>query len=179
MGLDIGYYSNVCLSDKDDENYDDYAAITYNATCFEYQLGSLKINQRYDLTEKSEYDSFRAGSYSGYNWWREQLSIMAGYESANEVWENNNLNTRYLKLNEINGEENVFGPFVELINFSDCEGVIGPEISKKLYKDFVDFDEKAKEYKMDKDYENYFYTKYCEWKEAFRVASDGGLVHFH
>ena len=31
-------------------------------------------------------------------------------------------------------------PFVELINFSDCEGVIGPEVAAKLAKDFADYE---------------------------------------
>lgn len=65
-------------------------------------------------------------------------------------------------------------PFYELIDFSDCEGVIGPEVSAKLAKDFADWDEQAKRTLDDYDYE-----MYSNWHKAFKIASDGGAVIFH
>src|SRR5216117_1196420 len=50
---------------------------------------------------------FRAGSYSGYNNWRNDLARLAGWKDDEEAW----------KATE--------GPFWELINFADNEGVIG------------------------------------------------------
>jgi hypothetical protein len=64
-------------------------------------------------------------------------------------------------------------PFYELINFSDCEGIIGPEVSTKLYNDFVKFEVVAK------NEEEYFYRKYKDWMKAFKVASNKGVVSFH
>lgn len=62
---------------------------------------------------------FRAGSYSGYNWWRKKLEEFA------------------------NGDD-----FQELINFADNEGVIGPVVSEKLAKDFEKNMERAKEFAL-------------------------------
>lgn len=173
MGLDISYYSKVVESN--DKTFED--GLFIHDSFLEYQLGSLKKLYVYDLTEKSESGSFRAGSYSGYNFWRNKLAIFAGYGSAENVWKKYNFMSngmRYFKLKKISNEEVNIEPFVELIYFSDCEGIIGPEICKKLYEDFVKFDDEAQKV----DY-GYFYEKYLDWKEAFRVASDGGLVHFH
>jgi hypothetical protein len=170
MGLDISYYSEVI----EVENSNDSEWYFNSEDChFEYQLGGLKKNTNYISTNDSECDSFGAGSYSGYNYWRNKLSQLAGYDDANSVWQDFNGNLRYLKLKKIEGEVIKMKPFYELIYFSDCEGIIGPEISEKLYADFVDFDDKAKEQ------DDYFYSLYCKFKEAFRVAAKGGLVSFN
>src|SRR3972149_5024711 len=58
--------------------------------------------------------SFRAGTYSSYNQWRDQLAQLAQ------------------------------GAFLELINFSDCEGAIGSKTSTKLLKDFQDHEQKTR-----------------------------------
>jgi hypothetical protein len=78
--------------------------------------------------EKGWYDCdssfhFRAGSYSGYNTWRRALCQAIHGVSDTQFWKK---------------AENFIGqPFYELINFSDCEGQIGPKISEKLYQDFT------------------------------------------
>ncbi|MEN9870269.1 MAG: hypothetical protein RLZZ171_1257, partial [Cyanobacteriota bacterium] len=70
------------------------------------------------------------------------------------------------------------GPFVELINFSDCEGVIGSSLSAKLAKDFADFNDRAKktaaEYRGD-----WFYSLHQKWQEAFELAAQNGAISFH
>ncbi|MMZ43840.1 hypothetical protein D1872_54080 [compost metagenome] len=93
---------------------------------------------------------FRAGSYSGYNLWRKMLSDFA--------------------------EANAFQ---ELIEFSDCEGVIGPVVSAKLAKDFTDYEERARKYADTFERGEWWIEKYQEWKEAFQLAADGGAVDFH
>ena len=174
MGLDIAYYSKIQevgkSKSRDDENIHIYGS------SFTYQLGSLKENYSYSITEESESGSFRAGSYSGYNEWRNNLSIMAGYSGASEVWKDFNPDMRYHKLLKLEGKNVRIKPFYELIFFSDCEGYIGPEISKKLYQDFLDFDDKAKKFVSTGI--SYFYRSYQNWTECFRVASDNGIVIF-
>lgn len=93
---------------------------------------------------------FRAGSYGGYSLWREQLAALAGYPAVTA------------------------GPFYELINFSDCEGVIGAAVSAKLAKDFAAFQEKA-----DAHEDEWFRDRYAKWRQAFEMAADGGCVDFH
>ncbi|OMF32348.1 hypothetical protein [Paenibacillus peoriae] len=93
---------------------------------------------------------FRAGSYSGYNWWREKLAGFAGKVA-----------------------------FQELIEFSDCEGVIGPVVSAKLAKDFETYEEQAKQYSSTIEAGEWWFEKYQTWKMAFEMAADGGAVDFH
>lgn len=109
------------------------------------------------IYEAAQSFGFRAGSYGGYNQWRDWLARSAGHLSAEAVWENAKP-----------------GPFVELISFSDCEGIIGPVVAAKLAKDFADHEEeilaKADEWEA---------AKYREWRKAFEMAADSGYVDFH
>lgn len=98
---------------------------------------------------------FRAGSYSGYNEWRRMLVRMIG-------------------LNEMSMFDERDGPFAELINFADNEGVIGPIVSAKLAKDFADWQEKA-----DQHPDEWFGVQYANWRKSFEMASDNGAVDFH
>jgi hypothetical protein len=97
-----------------------------------------------------EHLGFRAGSYSGYNWWRRKLDQFA------------------------NGDD-----FQELINFADNEGVIGPVVSKKLAKDFEKNKELAQEYAKTFDDGEWWFGQYERWQEAFEMATDNGAVDFH
>lgn len=109
------------------------------------------------LEDVDQVHGFRAGSYSGYNVWRNQLAILAGYESARHVWEHIDI-----------------GPFYEIINFSDCEGVICAKNSKKLHGDFLKFAEAAEKHEDPR-----FNDLYKEWMHAFLLASEDGCVEFH
>ena len=109
--------------------------------------------------------SFRAGSYGGYSTWRNMLAEAAGYDSADQVWA---------------GEFS--GPFVELINFSDCEGYIGPHVSAKLLADFLEYRDEVEKYVSEAygdghEFE-YFMDRYDCWIGAFETASDNGVVVF-
>lgn len=101
--------------------------------------------------------SFRAGSYGGYNAWRDELARVMHGRSAEELWDGK-----------------VAGPFIELITFADNEGIIGPQVAAKLAKDFADHQAKAEQVGDD-----YFLAKYNAWRLAFELAADGGAVNFH
>lgn len=110
-----------------------------------------------------ETHGFRAGSYSGYNWWRDHLSQFAQGKPAKVLWEGD-----------------ISGPFAELIHFADNEGVIGPAVSAKLAKDFADFEPKAADYAATIGTEGkYWLQSYQNWKRAFEMAADNGAVDFH
>lgn len=67
-------------------------------------------------------------SYGDYNHWRTHLCwLLHGY-APSEIWD-----ITYLK--------EPLGPFVELINFTDCDGWIGPRIASFLNTDFKQFRE--------------------------------------
>lgn len=97
--------------------------------------------------------SFRAGSYSEYNVWRRKLALMVGVPEKIMFTERT-------------------GPFAELINFADNEGVIGPVVSAKLAKDFADHLHEAEVIGC------WFLDSYKNWHKAFKMASDNGAVDF-
>lgn len=173
MGLDITAYSNLELveelasSDEYEEKYswDDDTRTTciYRDRDYPEWGAPLKLPDGDGVIVyriNGEQMGFHAGSYSGYNRWREMLSEMAHGVSPRTIWES------FDKWDD--------KPFVRLINFSDCEGVIGSDIAKVLAKDFADFQERA-----DQHPDDWFRVKYADWRRAFELAAQSGAVRFH
>jgi hypothetical protein len=168
MGLDISAYSHIkvlenVLFDEDGDPVDENGKLLQIDKCFQPLINPHYPKHAGNIEDKAAYGyeqtfGFRAGSYSGYNLWRDSLAQLARYRSAEDVWNNPGLE----------------GPFVELIHFSDCEGVIGAEISAKLSKDFADFDDQAKTHAIGP-----FYYLYEKWRDAFALAAQDGAVEFH
>jgi hypothetical protein len=101
-------------------------------------------------------------SYSGHNRFREAL-CRAVYECEPEkLWTDIGEGLR--------PEE---GPFIELINFSDCEGVLGPEVCAKLLADFEAHAERVRPLMGE------WAGHYDRWTEMLRtaVAAGGILVY--
>lgn len=115
---------------------------------------------------------FGAGSYGSYGAWREELARMAGYQEIERVPD-------YAPSRRMGCSAAAWAglcdgmPFVELVNFSDCDGVIAAETAAKLAADFAKFDEQAKLVG------DSFYELFQQWRHAFEVAADGGAVEFH
>lgn len=109
-------------------------------------------------------EAFRAGSYSGYNQWRDMLDNFVAY---------------IVKKALVTGGGQ--RPFAELLDFSDCEGVIDDATSKKLFKDFTKYAPYISDFtgSRSKDRGEYFLSKYKEWAQAFEIAEDYGAVFFH
>ena len=97
---------------------------------------------------------FRAGSYSGYNRWRDWLCKTFLGVNANEAWSD--------------PDRFAGRPFIELINYSDCEGFFGPVTSAKLAKDFAD-------HAPAPDSGEYA-AIYADWSKAFALAARGGGI---
>lgn len=135
MGLDIHAYSNLTPVTGYELNEDGelinietgqyaYEEETENVTSFYVNSNYNDLNRQDAIVADTAYAydehmHFRAGSYFGYNDWRDSL-----HEMVKDIEDN---------------------PFSELIYFSDCEGVLGPKICAKLYQDFLKYDSKAKE----------------------------------
>ena len=71
-----------------------------------------------------------------------------------------------------------------MLNFSDCEGVIGVEESKKLHKDFVlhrgifeDF-VRSRYDKTNISIRAEYMELYDDWLKSFNIAADKGAVLF-
>ena len=135
-------------------------ALAYTNKAFPGRADGLHPEMAYSGCEDSFV--FQAGSYMYYSKWRNQLAEMAGLGSAEAVRTN---------------PEKEGLPFVELINFSDCEGVIGPKVAAKLAKDFADYEDRASAFAA-KSKDDFFLALYREWRRAFEWAADGGMVYF-
>jgi hypothetical protein len=140
MGLDITAYSQlerIGLHEKDrdlnegepgglnDYCYNDGHVNAYAYDSFPQSFRGLEVlsirdypgarfmeGGCYGITPKTEAHAFRAGSYAGYNAWREDLQ------------------------KQFNPSRNPDGPFYELIWFADNEGCIGPDAARDLLTDF-------------------------------------------
>lgn len=154
MGLDITAYKNIHKVEGDSKDQDsELLFIT------DYDIEWSNGFERGHATDLAagyyEHDNdpwmFCAGSYSRYNHWRNRLAALA------------------------DGDD-----FIELIQFADNEGVIGPAVSAKLAKDFAGYDKKAKRfgYIDEKDEREYFYRKFNDWRKAFETAAQNGCVVF-
>ncbi len=129
MGLDCTAYEKVTLVEEEHEMGEDAEgnwcneSIEYGgkghvrayvaSPAFAQSFRGLEENRCYLVDEDAEVFGFRAGSYSGHGAFRDALSETALGVDPPTVWGNP----------DAYKDE----PFFELINFSDCEGSIGPE----------------------------------------------------
>lgn len=157
MGLDITAYKNLKLVEKPeldedgeivnwDSEWKPGASMEWSEKHFSGRGEGVNPNSVYTWEDSF---GFRAGSYSGYGWWRRQLGQFA------------------------KGDD-----FQELINFADNEGVIGPIVSKKLANDFSKNLEEAIEFAAHLESEDWL-ELYNLWHRAFEIASENGAVDFH
>lgn len=167
MGLDITAYSNLLHLGRhtlelwcEDESH--ISAYAYDAFGHSFRgipvLGQPQINGDrfivggcYERTPETEEHSFRAGSYGGYGQWREDLQ------------------------RRFNPSRDPDGPFYELIWFADNEGSIGPSAAECL---LADFRAHAAAYAA-AETSRWDREKYADWTNAFELAAQSGLVHFH
>lgn len=176
MGLDITAYNGVkpvdpeLYKDVDPETDELYEMVEENYwftpwidDSFPRHAGNMKDQIPHTFDNEI---CFRAGSYGSYNQWRNQLAIVAGYDSAEDLW----------KLWE---QEDLWGkPFAELINFSDCEGVIGTELCNKLREDFKKHRDFAS-MQADVNGWKWFMETYDDFMNALEFAGDNGVLVFH
>jgi len=163
LGLDIIAYSrlkkNEYLSNNKDEDKDyidgNYLVMSPVLTeidkAFPGRAEPLKYNG--DVYDYENCEWISIGSYGTYGWFRRALEAFSENRDC----------------------------FNELIHFSDCEGVIGSIVSKKLYEDFSSNQELFEQWAYQKysifegELLMQMYHKF-EW--AFEIAKDGGAVEF-
>lgn len=165
VGLDITAYEHAEIAPEHewaDSCYDDprhVRAFVYKG--FERSLRGLVADRCYVVNGFGM--DFRAGSYSGYNRWREQLCRAALGVSPEDIW------------HDIGSFQDK--PFFELIHFADNEGTIGPEAAADLAEDFRSMASRVRPLLEGPD--GYGAAKYDDWQAAFELAAKGGLVDFH
>lgn len=103
----------------------------------------------FQITPATETVGFRAGSYSGYGLWRDDLR------------------------EQFNPDRRPEGPFYELIWFADNEGTLAETAARSLLGDFRRYEGQyltAKPRGAD---------LWQQWTHACALAADGGLIDFH
>jgi len=125
---------------------------------------------------------FRAGSYSGFHYWRVKLAKSVGIEldkmsgfGGSVIWTEDE-------------------PHYELLDHSDCEGEITAQQCEKLLEDFenhrvdfmiecgiaVDEIEALANSMLNIKSDDYDWKKYEMWREMIEhCANEGCSVHFH
>lgn len=170
MGLDISVYEKAELTDPHEQTDECWDNGHQWAFCYDGMEQSLRglVPERCYYTRGGKYFGFRAGSYGGYNQWREALSLAALGVAPELVWQH--------------PDDYRDKPFYELVNFADNEGTIGPEAAQDLYQDFVDQESKILAFwadNFDQNTREWFEQKYDDWIKAFDLARGTGLVAFH
>lgn len=163
MGLDIIAYSNLkkneylsSISNEEKEELDESYLImspvlTEIDKAFPGRAEPLKYNG--DVYDCENYEWINIGSYSTYGWFRWVLEAFSENRDC----------------------------FNELIDFSDCEGIIGSIVSKKLYEDFSSNAESFEQWvhlKFDAYDSELLLQMYRKFESAFEIAKDGGAVEF-
>lgn len=176
MGLDIIAMSNMVKVEnpESDPNWDaefEYLSDGYKAyhlRGMERSFSGLEEDAWYRMTEDSDIVEFRAGSYGGYNEWRNALALLGAGIRADEMWADPDKYQDY--------------PFFLLINFADNEGSIGPNAASLLDMQFAvgrtEIDQKARAHFTDDHEYEWFMDKYDDWAEAFKLARENGMVYF-
>lgn len=151
MGLDVTAYKNIKIVEDEEPEY------YFSNTGFPQSNMNDLENKEIQIDFDEEFD-FRAGSYGGYNKFRNELCISINKISAEELWASKDETLK----------------FYWLINFTNCDGYIGTSYCEILYDEFCKYEEEVKE-KLNE----YWHQSYDNFKEAFRLASGDGLVSFH
>lgn len=161
--MDMGSF----LSDEDDvmEFLSGGGLVVYPSE-FQRQLEGLEVGCGYTTYNCDKTHSWRAGSYSGYGEFRNFLAELSGL-TCEQIWK------------APNDHPNL--PFLDLIDFSDCEGVIGPVACARLNKDFVQFrdmifsDDADRRFRFD---EGDLWRVWADWEKATEIGSENGCIVF-
>lgn len=176
MGLDITAYSKLELVGKHTEDWCDLYETHVQAFAYDSFPRSFRgievVGNRdsfieggcYAFTDGTETHAFRAGSYSGYGRWRNDLA--AQFNPAPVTFGDRG---------PCMAEPDPNLPFYELIWFADNEGTIGPEAAADL---LADFRAHATAYEPGAS-ADYFRDKYTDWTRACELAANSGLISFH
>lgn len=126
--------------------------------------GTMMVAQRcYERTDATAHADILSMSYSGYNQWRTHLAKTVIGKDPKEIWANPNP-----KL-----------PFIDLINFADNEGCIGPIAAARLCDDFRNPNYRVvRDTFADETDWRWFASAWDGFLAGCELASDGGLIKF-
>lgn len=190
MGLDILAATGLTRITQEEANLIEESGeggnvvYLHNAKQFEDRLRPTEDGvYTYDTTASF---SFRAGSYSGYSTYRDDLCGLIYQLPVEAIWAIADLPELNAEIVDFhNGDTHTQAvdfqpqlhklPFLEQLAFSDCEGALGLEVCTKLADDYEKFDELAS-----RRFESYTYKVYQDFRGAFELvagADDGAVVY--
>ena len=178
MGVGITAYSKLkkamCHFNEHSEPIDpktgeylDGVVQFYVNPSFPGRADDIEDNVAYEYEENDGRDSV-SYSYGYYNRLRNELARFAGY-SLGQYKQYGRMDDSYC-VDCWNGKT---GPFSELINVSDCEGVIGASVSAKLSSDFEN-----RMADIESHDDEQFIRFFKSMASIFKIASNGGAVSF-
>lgn len=181
MGLDVMAVKNAKLIENPTVNEAEDLTKIYHGY-FGDQCGDLKDGGHYDY---DEHKWFCRMSYGRYSYFRNDLAKIGGWPEFivpkpsydDPDYDNKSYYHRHPNVAAIynqDGDE-VEGPFVEVVCFSDCEGFISADFCKKLHADFVNHQSKAEELFSDNES---FLNMYNGLRDAFEFGSHSGFVQY-
>lgn len=189
MGVDISAYSRLHLvpahvdfgsADAYCEDEDHVEA--YTQACFARSADGLAdadvvvktangewvATRCYERTSETRRESVLSMAYSGYNRWRAALCEAVNGLTYEAFWEQPS-----------RGE----APFRDVIEFSDCEGSIGPVAAARLAADFGNAEYRGRfEAHVRRHVEmvrvDFWLKAWDGYLAGSRLASDGGLIRY-
>lgn len=181
MGLDIMAYENVERVGPVDPELEPVEGTAHLQPNDAFLSVADGLTARvYRVGERTH--EFRAGSYSYYNAWREDLARLTGTTST-ALFAGGSPTSfadpvrRFFGL--VRPATALPTAFRELILFSDCEGTIGRATPKKLAANFAEWETRAMAFAGALgERADGFRSVYLDFKTAFEVASNDGAVQF-
>lgn len=143
--------------------FETYFPVEPNLSDYAAHLAGLQPGL-YARTPETQVHDFRVGPYSYYNGWRRHLCRFALGVPQEEVWV---LPYRF------QGQ-----PFVELINFTDCDGRIGTTVAAKLAQDFRSHFARAEAFAHTLTTMEDWMLIYVDFLTAFELAAQDGALAF-
>ncbi len=170
MGLDISVYSSWTPYDGEVKDWDHAEEImmtgidlthVYNMEGFASRAKGMP-----EWVVAKFVDSFRAGSYGGYNRFRDTLCRALHGFGAKALW-------------AMVDEELETHAMWQILHFSDCEGVLGTEVCRTLHAELEEHWDKVTAYFAQLDDGDYYQGLLGTWRDAFKAASAEGFIGFH
>lgn len=168
MGLDISYYRSWKPYEGEIKDWDHAEEITMSQNI---DLTHIWNNEEFkgrapDMPEwvvAGEGGHFRAGSYGGYNQFRDHLCRALHGFPVTDLWKKPD-------------EEMKEYAMWELLHFSDCEGVLDGACCARLHEQLEENWDKIVAFFGDDSWD---LEKLGYWREAFEAAAGEGFVRFH
>lgn len=182
MGLDISFYQAAQMLPADaivgdDLDYDKYpdGRLAYVNDDFLAQADGLP--EKFAFAAEGEGRDARIG-YASYGHWRECVAKAVGYPKAPPHPDESSLDASYRESlpHVTSAWRGHFGPLHDLLNFSDCEGVIGPQTCAKIAAELAEYRDRALACMSDAPRFSEFYDAMMQ---GFSIVGPTGFARFH